>query len=97
MSRNIKKVIKIAAPYLLAVMWFLYCYSEIEESVLNHFGYGWCVIDSYALGVFSVFVLVVARIFKKEVYQYYFVPVVFYWCGIILGAIGHSIPCCTGG
>lgn len=92
-----KKVIKIAAPYLLAVIWFLYCYSEIEESVKNHFGYEWCVINSYAFGIFSLMVLMLARIFKKEVYQYYFVPVVFWWCGIILGAIGHSIPCCTGG
>lgn len=92
-----KKVIKISAPYLLAVMWFVYCLSEIKESVLNHFGYEWCVINSYALAVFSLIVLLMARLFKKECYVYYFVPVVFWHAGLILEAIGSSIPCCTGG
>lgn len=92
-----KKAIKIAVPYLLAVLWFLYCCSEIEESILNHFGYECYVIYSYAFGVLSVLALLIGRLFKKEVYQYFFVPVVFWWCGIILNAIGHSIPCCSGG
>ncbi len=92
-----KKVLKIAVPYLLPIAWFLYCFFNIETSIKNHFGYEWCVIDSYALAVFSVFVLLIGRLFKKEVYVYYFVPVLFWHAGLILGAIGSTIPCCVGG
>lgn len=92
-----KKAVKIGAPYLLAVAWFVYCLSEIESSVLSHSGYEWCVIDSYVLAVFAVLILLVAKLFKKEIYAYYFVPVVFWWCGIILNVIGSNIPCCSGG
>ncbi len=93
----IKKAIKISAPYLLAVLWFLYCLSEIKESVLNHFGYEWCVINSYALGVFFILILIMAKPFKKDIYVYLFVPILFFLAGFILNIIGGNIPCCTGG
>ncbi|MBQ8002802.1 MAG: hypothetical protein IJ297_05105 [Clostridia bacterium] len=89
-----KKAISISLPYLFAVVWFLYCLSEIEASVLNHFGHEWCVINSYALATAAIVVMILARLFKKEVYQYYFVPVVFFWCGYILDIVGMNINCC---
>lgn len=92
-----KKALKIVIPYLLPILWFLYCFSEIEESILNHFGYEWCLIWSYLFAIVSVIALIIIKRFYEKAYIFYFIPVLFWWSGIILGAIGHSIPCCTGG
>ena len=91
-----KKKVLNATPYIVGLLYLIYCLANINYWVKSHLGFGFYVLIPWFIAVLLSVSFIVVKILTKKRITFY-LPLFFLFIGLIINIVGSSIPCCVGG
>ncbi len=85
-----------AIPYIVGLLYLVYCMVNINYWVKSHLGFGFYVLIPILIAVVLSISFIVARLFTKKKLNFY-LPLFFLIVGLVINIVGSNIPCCVGG
>lgn len=91
-----KKKILNVTPYVVGLIYLIYCLANINHWVKSHLGFWFYVLIPIVIAIALSIIYIALKIFAKKKFNFY-LPLFYLIIGFVINIVGSNIPCCVGG